>query len=143
MNGVGRRRPQRAARSRDRLVQPLATWLIVIAMGASVSGCASGSEGSSETNAAAVARGEALAQRACSSCHGMGPTGASARAEAPPFRDLRFDLNAISNERSLAKMHQGRVSMPPAEISLEDVRDIGAYAASLRPDPRAPKAGGS
>jgi hypothetical protein len=62
----------------------------------------------------------------------LGLTGASSFPGAPAFRDMRFDYNAISYERSMAQMHQGRVSMPPAEISLQQVGDIGAYVRSLK-----------
>ena len=64
--------------------------------------------------------------------HGLGPDGASRFAGAPPFRDIRFDANAIGRERSMARMHLGRVSMPPAELSDQDVADIGAYIRGLR-----------
>lgn len=94
--------------------------------------CAEGGGPGGETHAAAVARGEALAGRACGSCHGMGREGASHFAGAQPFRDMKLDLNAISYERRMAQMHQGRVSMPPADISLDDVRDIDAYVRSLK-----------
>jgi mono/diheme cytochrome c family protein len=96
-------------------------------MVASICGCASASD-----QAASVARGEALAEQLCSSCHGMGPTGSSTFPDAPNFRDIRFDYNAMSYQRSLANWHLGRVGMPPAEISLEQMADIGAYVSSLK-----------
>ena len=80
-----------------------------------------------------MARGEALAEQACGSCHGMGSNGSSTFPGAPNFRDMRFDYNAMSYERSLANWHLGHVGMPPAEISLEQLADIGAYVRSLAP----------
>jgi hypothetical protein len=32
----------------------------------------------------------------------------------------------------MAQLHMGRVGMPPADVSLPDLRDIAAYARSLR-----------
>jgi mono/diheme cytochrome c family protein len=104
-----------------------APWLAAVGVAASISGCASGRG----DRAAAVARGEALATRACGNCHGLGPAGVSSFPGAPAFRDMRFDYDAISYERSMAAWHLGHVDMPPAEISLDDVRDIGAYVRSL------------
>jgi mono/diheme cytochrome c family protein len=105
----------------------LARWFAVAGMVASICGCASAAD-----RAASVARGEALAEQLCSSCHGMGPTGASSFPDAPNFRDMRFDYNAMSYQRSLANWHLGRVGMPPTEISLEQMADIGAYVSSLK-----------
>lgn len=106
--------------------------LLIAGVGVVACGFAGGSDAAeSAAGAAAVARGEALAEQACSSCHGMGLTGESHWAKAPAFRDMRIDYNAISYERRMAQMHVGRVRMPPAEISLDDVRDIGAYVRSL------------
>lgn len=118
-------------------LQGPARGLAVIAMGAWMAGCAGGLGGTGPSrgdaaDAASAARGEVLAQRACASCHGMGLTGASSWLTAQPFRDMTFDYNAISYERRMAQLHQGHVSMPPAEISLADVRDIGAYVRSLK-----------
>jgi mono/diheme cytochrome c family protein len=107
----------------------LVRYIIVASVSAAVSGCVIESQAARE---AAVARGGALAERVCGSCHGMGLTGASNWPNAPPLRDVRFDYNAISNERRMAQLHQGRVRMPPVEISLEDVADIGAYIRSLQ-----------
>lgn len=81
---------------------------------------------------ASAARGAALAERACGACHGLGRSGQSSWSGATPFRDMRFDFTAISNQRSMAQLHRGRVGMPPAQISLDDVADIGAYVRSLQ-----------
>ncbi|MDR3513448.1 MAG: cytochrome c [Caulobacteraceae bacterium] len=110
-----------------------ARWLAVAGLAATVAGCAaSGMEGPYGTDPVAVARGEALAQQQCASCHGLGLTDASQFPGAVAFRDMRFDYNAISYERSVTQAHQGRTGMPPAQLSLEDIGDIGAYVRSLR-----------
>jgi mono/diheme cytochrome c family protein len=106
---------------------PAVRWLVVVAAGVALSGCASTSE-----NAAAVARGHALAERNCGGCHGMGPTDASTFPDAPPFRNMTFDVNAISYDRALARWHLGRIDMPPAELSSGDLSDVAAYVRSLK-----------
>jgi mono/diheme cytochrome c family protein len=109
---------------------------VLLVAGALVVGCATIPDSSSERRgdlADSAARGEALARRSCASCHAMGLTDESAWPGAPAFRDMRFDLNAISYERRMAQMHAGRVRhMPPAGASLDDVTDLRAYVRSLR-----------
>jgi hypothetical protein len=46
---------------------------------------------------------------------------------------MPFDSNVMSYERSLANWHLGHIGMPPAEISREQIVDIGAYVRSLKP----------
>ena len=118
--------------TRGRPLRAAALWWLIAGAGALICGCAGGLEGPYGTNPAAVARGEALAQQFCGSCHGLGLAGVSNAAGAPPFRAMRFDYNAISYERSLADWHLGRIHMPPAQMSLEDVGAIGAYVRSLK-----------
>ena len=105
----------------------LVGWLVFASAGVSITSCASRSD-----NAAFIAHGEALAQQSCGGCHGLGLAGTSSFPGAPSFRDMQFDYNAIAYERSMATWHLGHVNMPPAELSMDDVRDIGAYVQSLR-----------
>jgi mono/diheme cytochrome c family protein len=110
-----------------------ARWLLFAALGVLMGGCAfSAKESPFGTDAVAVARGQALAAQDCGGCHGLGLSGESAFAGAPPFRSLDFDYNAISAQRALAQDHSGRVGMPPPELTLEEVADIGAYVRSLK-----------
>jgi mono/diheme cytochrome c family protein len=111
----------------------LAAWLIAAVAVAPMSGCAySALEGPYGTEPAAVARGKALAETDCGSCHGLGASGESRFPGAPPFRDLRFDYNAISYARATSQWHVGLAGMPSAEVSLDDVAYIGAYIRSLK-----------
>src|ERR1700722_10085611 len=101
--------PNPTAQWRERRPRPwhsirAARWLAVASAIGSILGCASESD-----RAASAARGEALAEQACSSCHGMGPTDSSTFPGAPNFRHMRFDSNAMSYERSLANWHLGHV----------------------------------
>lgn len=120
-----------------RVLNAAGRWLAVAAIGAGAAGCAATSpEGPYGTEPAAVARGRTLAQQQCGSCHGLGASGESAFPGAPAFRDMRFDYNAIEYQRRMAQMHQGHVDMPPAELSRQDLGDIGAYIRSLEHAPR-------
>jgi mono/diheme cytochrome c family protein len=113
-------------------IRTLVRWLAVAGASAAMFGCYSGLEGPYGTDPAAVARGEALADQYCGSCHGMGPSGQSDFPGAPAFRDMRFDYNAITYQRSLEHLHAGRVHMPPPQLTDVDVGDIGAYVRSLK-----------
>lgn len=108
-----------------------ARWLVLAGVGAAISGCASGSD-----DAAAAAHGEAMAEQFCANCHAMGLAAASNYPGAPAFRDMRIDYNAIGYQRRMAQWHLDRVTMPPADVSLADMQDIGAYVRSLRQDER-------
>ncbi|MFI4936116.1 MAG: c-type cytochrome [Caulobacterales bacterium] len=100
-----------------------------------VSGCTTGGGAPLDTRPADVAaaqRGEALAQQACGSCHGLGLTGESHWVSAPAFREMHFDYNAISYQRRMSQLHMRQISMPPEELDLDQVGDIGAYIHSLK-----------
>ncbi len=104
-----------------------------IALVAVAGACAATSfEGPFGTEPAAVARGEALAKRSCGGCHALGPTGASNFEGAPPFRDMRYDYNAISAARQTSQWHASFAGMPPETLSLKEIGYIGAYVRSLR-----------
>ena len=114
-------------------MSPLARWLFAASLCAPISACAaSGFEGPFGADPAAIAQGAALAGQACGACHGLGQNGVSGWAGAPPFRAMRYDYNAISYRRRMTQMHLGHDTMPPAELSLEEVGDIGAYVRSLK-----------
>ncbi|HTI66329.1 MAG TPA: cytochrome c [Caulobacteraceae bacterium] len=103
---------------------------MVVAVCALLCGCA-GAPGAPDEGPA-VARGALIAEQACRACHATGLVNASRFPGAPPFRNMRLRRNAVSYERRMAQMHLGRLTMPPAEISLQDVDDIAAYVRSLR-----------
>ena len=106
---------------------------ITIALAAFTAGCAATSfEGPYGVQPAAVARGEALAEQRCGSCHALGPTASSSFEGAPPFRDMRFNYNAISYARATSQWHSGLGIMPPETLSDQEIGYIGAYVRSLR-----------
>ena len=84
------------------------------------------------SDAAAAARGEVLALAHCSACHALGLTGTSTFAGASAFRDMRFDYNAISYDRRVGQLHGSHAHMPPPDLDLTGLADVGAYVRSLR-----------
>ena len=112
---------------------PAIAWGAIAALAVLAAGCATTAfEGPYGTDPAAVARGEALARRSCGDCHGLGSSGVSSFEGAPPFRELRFDYNAISASRQMSQWHEGLAGMPPETLSLQDIGFIGAYVRSLK-----------
>jgi cytochrome c len=78
-------------------------------------------------------RGQALAARACSGCHALGPVGDSPRSGAPPFRDLALRYNEISLEHRLAEMNgQPHSEMPRVILQSGEISDLAAYIAASR-----------
>lgn len=108
--------------------------LILLAMTATIAGCATSARSPSTQPApsTAVERGQALAERRCGGCHAVGPTGQSAQTMAPPFRDLGLRYNAISFERRMAGLtSRGHHEMPPMRLERDEIRDLAAYIDSL------------
>lgn len=79
---------------------------------------------------AAVAEGRRIAHDACSPCHAVGPTGASPKVEAPPFRDLGRKYPLENLEEALAEgVVVGHPGMP--EVKMNE-REIAAFVAWLK-----------
>lgn len=79
-----------------------------------------------------VAEGRRLAESRCASCHATGPTGASPRPPAPPFRDLhrRYPVDQLAE--SLAEgIVTGRPEMPEYRFDRAEVDAFIAYLRSL------------
>ncbi|WP_198371756.1 c-type cytochrome [Roseomonas rosulenta] len=79
-----------------------------------------------------VAEGERLAQARCASCHAVGPTGASPRPPAPPFRDLhrRYPVDQLAE--SLAEgILTGHPAMPQTSFDQAEIEAFLAYLRSL------------
>jgi mono/diheme cytochrome c family protein len=89
-------------------------------------------EGPMANNAAAAVRGEVLARAHCGSCHALGLSGESSFSGAPAFREMRYDYNAISYDRRMGQLHRGGAGMPPPDVDLAGLADIGAYVRSLK-----------
>jgi mono/diheme cytochrome c family protein len=79
-----------------------------------------------------AARGERIAEARCASCHAIGRTGASPRANAPAFRDLhrRYPVDQLAE--SLAEgIVTGHPDMPEQSFDRAEVEAFIAYLRSL------------
>lgn len=74
------------------------------------------------------ARGHAIAERLCSSCHAIGPVGASPNPEAPAFRRLgeRYPPGALA-EAFAEGIIVGHPAMPQFELQPDEIEDLIAY----------------
>lgn len=80
-----------------------------------------------------IARGKSLVEANCTSCHAVGPTGASPVAEAPPFRTLsqRYPLSDL--EEALAEgILVGHPMMPEFKLQPAQIDDLIAYLTSIQ-----------
>jgi len=81
---------------------------------------------------ARVRRGKTLVEINCGQCHGLGPRGVSANANAPAFHELRKRYQMLSLRapitRGIATPHD---DMPPFRPSEEELDAIVAYVNSL------------
>lgn len=78
-------------------------------------------------------QGQAIAQRLCSSCHGIGRAERSPIPVAPAFRRLepRVDLNQMV-ERLQSGLLAGHPEMPVFVLKEQEARALVAYMRSLR-----------
>lgn len=98
---------------------------IAIALLLALAACGPGQE-------APAARGERLAQENCAACHAIGPTGASPRAGAPAFRDLRRRYPVEQLAESLAEgIVTGHPDMPEMSFTAAEVDGLITYLRSL------------
>lgn len=82
-----------------------------------------------------AARGAAIAEGVCASCHAVGSSGRSPYAAAPPFRDIVARRSLDDIETAMA---QGLVTphpaMPPFAFRAGEIDDLIAYLETLRAD---------
>lgn len=91
--------------------------------------------GASADEAALLSKGKDLLAKNCSRCHGIGPSDASAHAEAPPFRDVMKRYPASNLEEALAEgLVSGHPDMPEFVFEPDQVDAIVTYLDSLRED---------
>lgn len=82
---------------------------------------------------ALLQRGKALVEANCTTCHAIGPAGASPFKDAPPFRDVA--PNYTQDElvdgfmEGLAVRHE---AMPDWEMDMDQAEAIAAYILSLK-----------
>lgn len=81
---------------------------------------------------ARIERGRALASANCSSCHSVGPSGASANRRAPPFRALSGQYVELTLHQKLTEIAEtGHYDMPPVPVHTDEVGAIVTYINSL------------
>lgn len=82
-----------------------------------------------------VARGRALAEVNCSTCHAIGRTGDSPYPPAPPFRTLpaKYDVEGLAEAfaEGIEVGHRGPRQMPAFELTPDQIDDLIAYLKSL------------
>lgn len=80
------------------------------------------------------ARGKEIAEKKCSLCHAIGPTGDSAEKKAPPFRDLsqRYPIDSLQEAlaEGITVGHEG-VSMPEFRMEPREIDDFLSYLKSI------------
>lgn len=79
-----------------------------------------------------IAKGKALAEKNCMSCHAIGATGNSALKDAPPFRDIA----ALYGDGELEDSFNDGVvtdhpAMPDWQMNPDQARQLAAYIMSL------------
>lgn len=110
------------------------TLLVLTATGLLAAGCGHLDETFFPTrDDQAAARGLNFARQNCASCHEIGFEGASPRALAPAFGQIRGRFSATGLERELeAVASVGHYDMKPVPIDPSDRRDVVAYIESLK-----------
>lgn len=111
--------------------------IIAIALLAGVlAGCASEQALEADAEAASAARGKALAEQRCATCHAIGPEGLSPAPPAPVWREMAEanDLDQLGRRMAEGKLihSSGTVSMPEFTFTPSDIGDLIAYMKTLR-----------
>ncbi|HYD88907.1 MAG TPA: cytochrome c [Vitreimonas sp.] len=107
--------------------------LFLVAVLISISACASQAQTAEQTP---EARGQALVETNCGSCHATGPAGESPAPEAPPFRTLSQNYRVADLEEALAEgISVGHPAMPQFQFEPEDVNAIIVYLQSIQTQP--------
>lgn len=105
-------------------------WSAVAGAGAGLAAGLVAVGAAAASDPAPVARGAEIAAVACAPCHATGASGASPKAEAPPFRELGRKYPIDSLQEALAEgVVVGHPGMP--EIKMNEA-DIAAFLAWLK-----------
>ena len=94
--------------------------------------CAAQSPAAESEMEASIARGHALLEERCSTCHAVAATGESPFQPAPPFRSLHEKYDVSDLEEALAEgIVSGHPAMPEFTFEPEQIDDIVAYLRTL------------
>lgn len=109
-----------------------------LALSLSLAGCAGGSAApvdapvDATVSGGSVARGAALAQAHCASCHAVERAGDSPMAGAPPFRRLSDSYPVANLQEGLAEgLVTAHPGMPQFAFEPDEIRDLIAYLETL------------
>ena len=81
-----------------------------------------------------VAKGQALVEKHCASCHAIGTADASPHKQAPPFRDVVTRYPAEHLAEALAEgIQSGHPDMPVFVFEPDDINAFLAFLDSLAP----------
>ena len=75
--------------------------------------------------------GHRLADRLCSRCHQVGPTGDSPNAASPPFSVLAARYSEVTLGRKLDDIATGHYDMPPTHVTNDEIDSLVAYLSSF------------
>ena len=82
------------------------------------------------------ARGRAVVEANCASCHAVGVSGESPAPEAPAFRTLHEKYRVADLQEALAEgISVGHPAMPQFQFTPEDVDAVIAYLQSIQTQP--------
>jgi cytochrome c len=81
---------------------------------------------------AVLEKGRHALETRCARCHAIGPEGASAHGEAPPFRDIMKRYPPEDLEESLAEgIMSGHPDMPEFILAPDEISAVVAYLHTL------------
>ncbi|MCZ8193836.1 MAG: c-type cytochrome [Brevundimonas sp.] len=113
--------------------KPPVRALAGLAVGLALAGCAAAAVPPVEAaGGGSVARGAALAQSRCASCHAVERSDDSPMQGAPPFRHLSDNYPVASLQEGLAEgLVTAHPGMPQFAFEPEEIRDLIAYLETL------------
>jgi len=112
---------------------PLVRAMVLVSVAGGALTALANAQGGAESD---PAKGAAIIETNCASCHAVGVTGASPVATAPAFRNLSQRYPVESLEEALAEGimvgHQGIVQMPEFVFQPDEIGHIIAYLSSIQ-----------
>lgn len=78
--------------------------------------------------------GHRIAERMCSRCHQINPTGDIPNSGSPPFRVLAKRYDEVTLGRKLDDIATGHYDMPPTAVTNDEIDSLVAYLESLPSD---------
>lgn len=115
-------------------LKALMTTLPALGVALALAGCAAGSAAPVEAaiSGGSAARGAALAQARCASCHAVERSGDSPMPGAPPFRRLSDNYPVANLQEGLAEgLVTAHPGMPQFAFEPDEIRDLIAYLETL------------